>query len=72
MTVETEAQTWAKQLEEERKTLRQIEDALAQKKATIAMLEGGIQFAQRVIGEQQEDKTSESETEEVKEEAPQT
>jgi len=72
MTVETEAQTWAKQLEEERKTLRKIEDALAQKKATIAMLEGGIQFAQRVIEEQQEDKTSESKTEEVKEEAPQT
>ena len=35
MTVETEAQTWAKQLEEERATLRKIEDALAQKKATI-------------------------------------
>ena len=72
MTVETEAQIWSKQLEEERKTLRQIEDALAQKKATIAMLEGGIQFAQRVIAEQQKNESSESEIEEVKEEAPQT
>lgn len=72
MTIETEAQKWAKQLEEERATLLQIEQALTQKKANISMLEGGIQFAQRVIAEQQKNESSESEIEEVKEEAPQT
>ena len=72
MTIETEAQKWAKQLEEERATLLQIEQALTQKKANISLLEGGIQFAQRVIAEQQKNEFSESEIEEVKEEAPQT
>ena len=66
MTIETEAQKWAKQLEEERATLLQIEQALTQKKANISMLEGGIQFAQRVIAEQQKNEFSESEIEEVK------